>query len=76
MLSSWCSGSAPMPRIVGLHALRDRLFRPRLDQIIDMKHALVKLGQVIDWRFWKSETGSTRASYRPWAANPYCCIIQ
>jgi hypothetical protein len=27
------------------------LFRSRLDQIIDMKHALVKLGQAIDWRF-------------------------
>src|SRR5206468_838776 len=27
------------------------LFRSRLDQIIDMKHALVKLGRAIDWRF-------------------------
>jgi IS5 family transposase len=27
------------------------LFRSRLDQIIDMKHALVKLAQAIDWRF-------------------------
>src|SRR2546430_189982 len=27
------------------------LFRSRLDQIIDMKRALVKLGRAIDWRF-------------------------
>jgi IS5 family transposase len=27
------------------------LFRSRLDQIIDMNHALVKLGQAIDWGF-------------------------
>jgi putative ABC transport system substrate-binding protein len=27
------------------------LFRSRLDQIIDMNHALVKLARTIDWRF-------------------------
>lgn len=27
------------------------LFRSRLDQIIDMKHALVKLARTIDWVF-------------------------
>ncbi len=27
------------------------LFRSRLDQIIDMKHALVKLAWAIDWVF-------------------------
>src|SRR5438445_11886958 len=27
------------------------LFRSRLDQIIDMTHALVKLARTIDWRF-------------------------
>jgi hypothetical protein len=27
------------------------LFRSRLDQIIDMNHALVKLARAIDWRF-------------------------
>jgi hypothetical protein len=35
-------------------ATRDRrtdLFRSRLDQIIDLMHALVKLSQAIDWRF-------------------------
>jgi hypothetical protein len=26
------------------------LFRSRLDQIIDMNHALVKLARTIDWR--------------------------
>jgi IS5 family transposase len=27
------------------------LFRSRLDQIIDMNHALVQLARAIDWRF-------------------------
>jgi IS5 family transposase len=27
------------------------LLRSRLDQILDMKHALVKLAETIDWRF-------------------------
>jgi transposase, IS5 family len=27
------------------------LFRSRLDQIIDMNHALAKLARAIDWRF-------------------------
>lgn len=27
------------------------LFRSRLDQAIDMEHALVKLARTIDWRF-------------------------
>jgi transposase, IS5 family len=30
------------------------LFRARLDQIIDMRHELVKLAQAIDWRFLES----------------------
>ena len=33
------------------------LFRSRLDQIIDMKHALVKLAQAIDWRFLEGRFG-------------------
>jgi hypothetical protein len=33
------------------------LFRSRLDQIIDMKHALVKLAYAIDWRFLESRFG-------------------
>lgn len=33
------------------------LFRARLDQIIDMGHELVRLGQVIDWRFIDSKCG-------------------
>jgi hypothetical protein len=36
------------------------LFRSRLDQIIAMKHALVKLAQAIDWRFLKG--GSVRST--------------
>jgi IS5 family transposase len=34
------------------------LFRSRLDQIIDLKHALVKLSQVIDWHFLEERFGS------------------
>ena len=33
------------------------LFRSRLDQIIDMKHAQVKLAQAIDWRFLEGRFG-------------------
>src|SRR5712672_701163 len=34
------------------------LFRSRLDQIIDMKHALVKLARSIDWRFFEEKFGT------------------
>jgi len=34
------------------------LFRSRLDAIIDMKHALVKLARAIDWRFLEGEFGA------------------
>src|SRR5208337_3553923 len=34
------------------------LFRSRLDQIIDMKHALVKLSRAIDWRVLEQRFGS------------------
>jgi transposase-like protein DUF772 len=34
------------------------LFRSRLDQIIDMKHALVKLARAIDWRFLEQTFGA------------------
>jgi IS5 family transposase len=34
------------------------LFRSRLDQIIDMDHALVKLAQTIDWRFLEERFGA------------------
>ena len=33
------------------------LFRSRLDQIIDMKHALMKLGRAIDWCFLEERFG-------------------
>ena len=29
---------------------QDDLFRSRLDQIIDMRHELVRLGGLVDWR--------------------------
>jgi hypothetical protein len=34
------------------------LFRSRLDQIIDMKHALVKLARAIDWGFLEQTFGT------------------
>ena len=34
------------------------LFRSRLDQIVDMDHALVKLAGSIDWRFLEQRLGA------------------
>jgi len=34
------------------------LFRARLDQIIDLEHALVKLAKAIDWRFLEQQFGA------------------
>ena len=34
------------------------LFRSRLDQIIDIEHALVKLSRAIDWRFLEQKLGA------------------
>ena len=34
------------------------LFRSWLDQIIDLAHALVKLGQAIDWGFLEQRFGA------------------
>ena len=34
------------------------LFRSRLDQIIDLNHALVKLSRAIDWHFLEGRFGS------------------
>ena len=34
------------------------LFRSRLDQIIDLEHALVKLAKVIDWSFLEEKFGA------------------
>jgi len=43
------------------------LFRSRLDQIIDMDHALVKLARTIDWRFLEEKFG---AVYKDGAGQP------
>jgi len=34
------------------------LFRSRLDQIIDLQHALVRLARSIDWRFLEGKFGA------------------
>ena len=44
------------------------LFRARLDQIVDMDHALAKLGRAIDWRFLEDRFGavySDKAGHPP-----------
>ena len=41
------------------------LFRSRLDQIIDIKHALVKLARTIDWRFLEERFGAARRGVLP-----------
>jgi hypothetical protein len=43
------------------------LFRSRLDQIIDGKHALVKLARTIDWGFLEEKFG---AVYKDGAGQP------
>jgi len=46
------------------------LFRSRLDQIIDMDHALVKLAGSIDWRFLEQRLGAV------YPARPMGCAIE
>ena len=43
------------------------LFRARLDQIVDLNHALVKLARAIDWNFLERSFGTadTDAPGRP-----------
>jgi IS5 family transposase len=43
------------------------LFRSRLDQIVDMNHALAKLGALVDWRFLEERFGS---AYRDGRGHP------
>ena len=40
---------------------KQELFRSRLDQIIDMNHALAKLARSIDWRFLEERFGAVYA---------------
>ena len=40
------------------------LFRSRLDQIIDMKHALVRLGRTVNWGFLEERFGEVSAAKR------------
>ena len=40
------------------------LFRSRLDQIIDLDHALVKLARAIDWRFWSESSARSTPTSR------------
>jgi IS5 family transposase len=47
------------------HSGEQDLFRSRLDQIIDMDHALVKLARTIDWRFLEEKFGAVYKDARP-----------
>ena len=42
------------------------LFRTRLDPIVDMSHALAKLGRALDWRFLEIYAAQVRSAI----ANP------
>jgi hypothetical protein len=55
--SGWSGGLVMRPRERRESGEQD-LFRSRLDQIIDMKHALVKLARTIDWRFLEEKFGA------------------
>jgi IS5 family transposase len=46
------------------------LFRSRLDQIIDLTHALVKLSRAIDWPFLESQFGSVYSDGPGWPPLP------
>jgi len=41
------------------------LFRSRLDRIIDLTHALVKLSRAIDWRFLEAQFEDAFARFLP-----------
>jgi hypothetical protein len=45
------------------------MFRSRLDQVINMDNALVKLARTIDWRFLEEKFGSV---YKDGAASRRC----
>ena len=46
------------------------LFRARLDQIVDLGYALVKLGRAIDWRFLERSSAGSGAVYSDHAGHP------
>src|SRR2546421_12654986 len=46
------------------------LFRSRLDRIIDLTHALVKLSRAIDWRFFEAQVGSGYSDGPGWPPLP------
>ena len=55
------------PKERGDSGQRD-LFTSRLDQIVNLQHALVKLSKAIDWVFWNSNWGRFMTTSR--AAHP------
>src|SRR5207244_1744179 len=67
---SFSRGDSMRPREVQDSGQND-LFRSRLDQIIDLKHPLVKLAHAPDWQFLQCTletsiaTGPVNRRYRP-----------
>jgi transposase, IS5 family len=65
--SAWRKVIRCGPRNGGTAGQND-LFRARLDQIVDLNHALAKLGRAIDWRFLEERLGavySDKAGHPP-----------
>ena len=44
---------------------QDDLLRPRLTDMIDMRHELVKLAALIDWEFFETEWAGFFPSHAP-----------
>jgi hypothetical protein len=67
---SFSRGDSMRPRELEDSGQND-LFRSRLDAIIDLNHALVKLAHAVDWRFLERTfgvsiaTGLVNRRYRP-----------
>jgi hypothetical protein len=49
------------------------LFRSRLDQVINMDHALAKLARTVDWGFWKRSSGRFTPTVRVGASQLMGC---
>src|SRR6516225_5075560 len=70
--SGWSRAISMRPRERRETSEQD-LFRSRLDQIIDMKHALVKLARTIDWGFLEQTFGAVytdKPGQPPGASDP------
>ena len=51
------------------------LFRSRLDQVINMDHALAKLARTIDWGFLEEKFGAVYAEVKA-AGSCFCPVLE